>query len=245
MSSIRKNDLRENIDDAMRNYTDHKLGHSYNVMKRILELTDNAKSNVNFPALSENAIFVFALAALLHDICMSGHPKIKSDKNIMEHFEVKYKSSINYNDYPEDARSYSDKQQEEIRKFHAYFAIAKIKLARAESTHDLHSCLSEIEDDYLKYVFILVQFHCKEPLIKIPDNIPGTPITDIVLPFSAILFRLADELDLGNERDIKAAREQGMIPRSEAYWEMDFRMDVSISSSNYISIKFRANQQST
>lgn len=234
---------RNTIVDAMKNYTDHKLEHSYRILKKALEITDNALNcSTEFKQLSENEISILCFAALLHDICMSAHPKMEMDRNIMDYFEPQYKSSINYQDYPHDPSCYTDEQQNEIRKYHAYFAIAKIKLALADKGHNLHEVICKIPTELLEYIFILIKFHTKEPLSKIPSVLKESKIVDVRLPLITILFRLADELDLGEERDIEAARRQGMPAKSRAYWELDYRMAVNISKSNYIDIKFRANR---
>lgn len=233
---------RNTIVDAMKNYTDHKLEHSYRVLKRAIEITDNAiNCSKEFKQLSENEISILCFAALLHDICMSAHPKMEMDKNIMDYFEPLYKSNINYQDYPYDPSCYSDEQQNEIRKYHAYFAIAKIKLALEDEKHNLHDVICKIPTELLDYIFILIKFHTKESLSKIPLVVKESKIVDVRVPFITMLFRLADELDLGENRDIEAARRQGMPDKSRAYWELDYRMAVNISKSNYIDIKFRAN----
>ena len=60
---------RNTIVDAMRNYTDHKLEHSYRVLKNALEITDNAVNcSRKFKKLSENEISILCFSALLHDI---------------------------------------------------------------------------------------------------------------------------------------------------------------------------------
>ena len=234
---------RNTIVDAMRNYTDHKLEHSYRVLKNALEITDNAVNcSRKFKKLSENEISILCFSALLHDICMSAHPKMEIDRNIMNYFEPIYRSNINYQDYPQDPSGYTDEQQNEIRKYHAYFAIAKIKLALEENEHNLHEVICKIPEELLEYIFIIIKFHTKEPLSKIPDIITKDKITDVRVPFITLLFRLADELDLGEDRDIEAARRQGMPAKSRAYWELDYRMTVCVSESNYIDIKFCANE---
>lgn len=87
---------RNTIVDAVRNYTDHKLEHSYRVLKRALEITDNAiNCSKEFKGLSENEISILCFSALLHDICMSAHPKMEMDRNIMNYFEPMYRSKIN------------------------------------------------------------------------------------------------------------------------------------------------------
>jgi hypothetical protein len=229
-----------NLVDALKNYTDHKLDHSYHVLKRVLELTDNAKK-FGFKDLSENAVFAFTLAALLHDISMAGNLKRHGDEKIMQYFDKAQKDNVNYDDYPEIADNYTKVQQDEIRKYHAYFSIAKIRLSRAESSQRLYNVLNQIDDDLLEYVYTFIQFHCKEKISAIPDQTQGRKIPDIELPFSALLFRLADELDLGEERDIEAVRQEGMSEESKAYWEMDYRMSVTISAYNFVEIKFLAN----
>ncbi|MBD5155598.1 MAG: hypothetical protein HDT15_11200 [Oscillibacter sp.] len=234
---------RNTIVDAMKNYTDHKLEHSYRVLKRALDITDNASNCYpQFQNLSKNEVYVLSFAALLHDICMSGHPKMEMDQNIMEYFDEKKRSYINFQDYPNDPSYYTDVQQNEIRKYHTYFAIAKIKLALAEETHNLHKAICKIPEELLDYIYILIKFHSKESLSEIPEAVAGSKIEDVRLPFIAVLFRLADELDLGEDRDIEAARRQGMPDKSKAYWELDYRLQVSISTFNYIDIKFCANK---
>lgn len=234
---------RSIIVDAMKNYTDHKLEHSYRVLKRALELTDNVSDWPHLKKLSENEVCILSFAALLHDICMSGHPKMETDQHIMEYFDEKKRPYINYQNYPDDPSCYTDDQQNEIRKYHAYFAIAKIKLALAEENHNLHDVICQIPKNFLEYIFILIRFHSKEALSEIPENVEGSKIEDIRLPFITALFRLADELDLGEDRDIEVARKQGMPNRSKAYWELDYRLAVTVSKSNYIDIKFCANER--
>ncbi len=142
---------RNTIVDAMRNYTDHKLEHSYRVLKNALEITDNAVNcSRKFKKLSENEISILCFSALLHDICMSAHPKMEIDRNIMNYFEPIYRSNINYQDYPQDPSGYTDEQQNEIRKYHAYFAIAKIKLALEENEHNLHEVICKIPEELLE-----------------------------------------------------------------------------------------------
>lgn len=234
---------RNTIVDAMKNYTDHKLEHSYRVLKRALEITDNAMNcSRHFKKLSENEISVLCFAALLHDICMSAHPKMEMDRNIMNYFEPIYRSNINYQEYPQDPSCYTDEQQNEIRTYHAYFAIAKIKLALEEKEHNLHEVICKIPKEFLEYIFTVIKYHSREPLSKIPFTIKDNKITDVRVPFTTMLFRLADELDLGEDRDIEAARRQGMPAKSRAYWELDYRMTVFINKSNYIDIKFCANK---
>lgn len=234
---------RNTIVDAMRNYTDHKLEHSYRVLKRALEITDNAMNcSRQFKKLSENEISILCFAALLHDICMSAHPKMEMDRNIMNYFEPIYRSNINYQEYPQDPSCYTNEQQNEIRKYHAYFAIAKIKLALEEKEHNLHEVICKIPKEFLEYIFTVIKYHSREPLSKIPSTIKENKITDIRVPFTTMLFRMADELDLGEDRDIEAARRQGMPDKSRAYWELDYRMTVFINESNYIDIKFSANK---
>lgn len=234
---------RNTIVDAMKNYTDHKLEHSYRVLKRILEITSNAvHCSTEFEMLSKNEMCILCFTALLHDICMSAHPKMEMDKNIMDYFDVEHRANVNYQDYPEDPSYYTDEQQNEIRKYHAYFAIAKIKLALSEEKHNLHEVICRIPEEFLDYIFILIKFHTKESLEKIPSIVEGSNIMDVRVSFITMLFRLADELDLGTDRDIEAARKQGMPYKSRAYWELDYRMVVDISKSNYIDIKFCANR---
>lgn len=233
---------RNTIVDAMRNYTDHKLEHSYRVLKNALEITDNAiNCSREFDKLSENEISILCFSALLHDICMSAHPKMEMDRNIMNYFEPMYRSNVHYQEYPQDASCYTDEQQNEIRKYHQYFAIAKIKLALNEKEHNLHEVISKIPEDLLEFIFVVIKFHTRESLSEIPSTITKDKITDVRVPFITLLFRLADELDLGEERDIEAARRQGMPAKSRAYWELDYRMTVFISKSNYIDINFCAN----
>ncbi|MDL2222817.1 hypothetical protein LJB98_01805 [Bacteroidales bacterium OttesenSCG-928-M11] len=235
---------RPQLKDAMSNFTDHKLEHSYRVLKRALQITNNAKRyKNNFIYLNENELYILALSSLLHDIAMSGHPKMEFDRNIMQYFDQEKSASIHFEEYPIDAKDYSDQQQNEVRRYHAYFAIAKIKLALNEKKHYLHNILSKVEDKYWKYVFTIIKFHSKEKVSDIPPSIENNPETDLIrVPFTTILFRMADELDLGKERDIEAARRQGMPSESRAYWEMDYRMNVIIDENNYINIKFRANE---
>lgn len=234
---------RNTIVDAMRNYTDHKLEHSYRVLKRALEITDNAVNySREFKRLSENEISILSFSALLHDICMSAHPKIEVDRNIMKYFEPIYRSKINYQEYPLEPSCYTDEQQNEIRTFHAYFAIAKIKLALEENEHNLHEVICKIPEELLEFIFTVIKFHSRESLSKIPSFIKENKITDVRVSFITMLFRLADELDLGEDRDIEAARRQGMPAKSRAYWELDYRMTVVINKSNYIDIKFCANK---
>lgn len=234
---------RNTIVDAMKNYTDHKLEHSYRVLKRALEINDNAANcSKEFQVLNQNEISILCFAALLHDICMSAHPKMEMDRNIMDYFEPIYKSSINYQDYPNDPSYYTDEQQNEIRTHHAYFAIAKIKLALSEKEHNLHDILCKIPKELLEYIYILIKFHSRESISEVPSDIKGSKVTNIRILFTTVLFRLADELDLGEDRDIEAARRQGMPDKSRAYWELDYRTTVSISKSNYIDIKFCANK---
>lgn len=234
---------RNTIVDAMRNYTDHKLEHSYRVLKRALEITDNATNcSREFKELSENEISILCFSALLHDICMSAHPKMEMDRNIMNYFEPIYRSKINYQEYPQDPSCYTDEQQNEIRKYHAYFSIAKIKLALEEKEHNLHEVISKIPEELLEFIFIVIKFHSRESLSKIPSFIKVDKVADVRVSFTTMLFRLADELDLGEDRDIEAARRQGMPAKSRAYWELDYRMTVFINKSNYIDIKFCANK---
>lgn len=234
---------RNTIIDAMKNYTDHKLEHSYRVLKRALEMTDNSVNcSTEFRRLSENEICILCFAALLHDICMSAHPKMEMDRNIMNYFEPIYKNNINYQDYPQDPSCYTNEQQNEIRTYHAYFAIAKIKLALSEKEHNLHEVMCKIPEEFLDYIYILIKFHSKEPVSEIPVVIKKSKIKDIRIQLTTVLFRLADELDLGEDRDIEAARRQGMPDRSRAYWELDYRMVVFINKSNYVNIKFCANK---
>ncbi|MBD5502732.1 MAG: hypothetical protein HDR09_02960 [Lachnospiraceae bacterium] len=235
---------RNTIVDAMRNYTDHKLEHSYRVLKRALEMTDNAmKCSEQFRKLSEDEISILCFAALLHDICMSAHPKMEMDRNIMNYFEPIYRPNINYQEYPQDPSCYTNEQQNEIRTYHAYFAIAKIKLALEENEHNLHEVICKIPEELLEYIFTVIRFHSREPLSQIPSAIKQDKIADVRVPFTTLLFRLADELDLGEDRDIEAARRQGMPAKSRAYWELDYRMTVFINKSNYIDIKFCANKE--
>ena len=236
--TLNNHDWRNTTVDAMRNFTEHKMEHSYRVLQRILQLDKNAKGcNINYTRLNQEEVFILTISSLLHDICMTGHPKSTSDMGIMDYFDDLYKPNVNFDNYPSIAFEYTKEQQQQIRKFHAYFAQAKIKLAHDNSKHYLHSIIKKITDDDLEQICTIIKFHTS---LECVSEIPRISSRRINVHFLTMLFRIADELDLGNERDIEHARKQGMDEEARAYWEMDYRMNVEINSSNYIVVKFKA-----
>ncbi|WP_354833228.1 HD domain-containing protein [Akkermansia muciniphila] len=229
------------IDDALPNFTDHKWEHSLRVIDRIKELTENASNFSNdFILLSKKEWFVLLIASLLHDIIMSGHPHMKKDLGMIDYFDSKYKSCINYESYPSTAREYTENQKDEIRKYHSLYAIAKIKYARTDKEHPLYESLQRIDDTYIPTICSIIKYHTFFKLSEIEDEVEDSKEVTDRLPFLVLLFRFSDELDLGKERDDSAARNQGMSKKAQSFWEIDYRTLVNISECNIVNIRFCA-----
>lgn len=175
----------------VQNYTDHGEEHSERIagfVEKILQT--NVGSN-----FSEKEIYLLLAGVYLHDIGMQcdvvKYPDIKKKaENLGAKFDVEFTAKT--------ANSYSQKEQDEIRKNHHYLSAAWIDYLYEEKDSILYPKIISIPYDLVDDLMDICKFHSKLSINYCSDSFTDYPNNRKKMV--AAILRFADELDISSSR---------------------------------------------
>jgi energy-coupling factor transporter ATP-binding protein EcfA2 len=214
----------KDVPKIVHDYTDHYRIHSFKILNILNSLLKNAKNKIS---LTDEEIYILTISALLHDIglqCEFKKHKALYEKIKREHSGFRLNLDLSLNQY-------SDKDQAMIRKYHHLISSSWIEIAYSNSLDSLHIYLKTIPAKMLDNIINVCKYHSKLSL----ENLPHSDNCRIELLI--LLFRMADELDIGKHRcNPYALNEYNIRPQNSMYWEINLRSEISISAINDISM---------
>ena len=219
------------------NYTDHSLKHSLRIITRLEDLLTNRIANF----LSSEEIYLLLLGAILHDIGMQCDlRKLNDVKRVaVDNFGAVFKEQ-----YAPSAKSFSEKEQSEIRENHHLLTAAKLHCLALDSSHSNESAaIRSISNDLIEDLIDICMFHSKLPINECDMNFKH--LSNGRKRLIAALVRLGDELDISSDRVNMDIPRQFMIPpENGAYWYLHNNTNVKIHK-GIISVYYRVRPNET
>ncbi len=158
-------------------FTDHSVTHSECVIDRVSDILGN-----NIFLLNKSEIYILLMSCYLHDIGMSPTKEMQKLIKESEEFKKETKKGCDYKEY--------------IRRIHHQLSY--------EYIIEHWKNFNIINHRYAKAIALVSLGHREEELLNFEQFDPKYPVESgtnfVCIPFLASILRLADELDLTNER---------------------------------------------
>jgi len=203
-------------------FTKHEYEHSMAILEILNELCRNDSDFV----LSSNEWYILVASAFIHDIGM------QCDIRVQTAVFEKLKEEL-----PESAESspVTDEQPDinYLRTYHSALSKAWAELAYFDSML-FDGSIYNLDRDLISDIYETCDFHSYRA-IPIREGLPTSKNTDVDLPKLICLFRLADELDIGEKRCNIKALPNFVIPAENArHWYMNYLSRIKIGKKNVI-----------
>lgn len=206
-------------DRLIRNYTDHKLEHSF----RILDILEKIPDIIRSEFLQEDEIYALLVGVFLHDIGMQCD--IRIHKKVKECAESNYDAKFNEKYEHKDL---SKKQQNELRENHHLLTAAWIDVAyNQEKGSELGLVVKDIPQTMIQDIIDICKFHSKIDISKCEEKFKND--TGLNKRFIAAILRLGDELDIDEKRVTITSAENFWMPEENSiHWYLHKNTVVNI-----------------
>jgi WD40 repeat protein len=208
-----------NFQPLVRDFTEHNLAHAVRVIRYLDQLLACNRKE----ALSIEELYVLLAAAYLHDIGMQCDVK-----------EVQQACGL---DFDKGAEGYTRKQQNQIREKHGELMAAWIEHAfepEARET-DLLSAIKSIPRKLVPVVIDVAHHHTGPDVMECPEHFATSRGGKQRRLFLALLLRLADELDIGEDRIKIDTVLQFSLPADNAlYWWLHYFTTMYVDTQNNV-----------
>lgn len=217
----------------IKDFTDHGIKHSERLADYASKLLGLTKKTDTCP-LFEEEMYLLLAGIYLHDIGMqcdlAKFPEIQDKAEEMGAlFNIDFKNKTS---------SYTEEEQEEIRKNHQYLSAAWIEYAYINEDNPFHQAAKTIPDSLVTDLIDICKYHSKLPIEKCPPNFHSNERYS--KQRLAALLRFIDELDVDWHRaSDKTLKYFNIKEPNKLYWYLHHRTNIEILDPNVIIMRIR------
>jgi|GEM_PF-5319559 len=211
-------------------FTDHGIDHSIKIIQILNTIITS--NNIHFK-LNETELYLLVICAYLHDIGLQCDPR--NHEGVYKYLKDN-DPSIEIEIQLNEKGDLTRETQKQIRTYHHKVAVSWIEFAYIDPLDKLNRALITINKEHLSDITQICKYHSKLPLLSLPSS--GN--ADINLPRLILLFRVADELDIGPDRIIDDVLSSYVFPEFNAmHWYINQISVCNITNINRITLTLK------